>query len=805
MAIPRQEEARISLSVTGMTCAACARRVERALNKVPGVIQATVNLASEKATVQFDGRTADVGQLVESIRKAGYGVAPRRVELQIGGMTCAACAHRVERALNKVPGVLKSTVNLATERATVEVVDPSTATEELLEAVQEAGYEASRLDGDAPEAWEEQKRREHRRQVWSFATGAAISIPFLVQMVGDFTGDAQWMLPAWLQFALATLVQFGVGWRFIRGAFQALRGGSANMDVLVALGTLSAYLYSSALFVGGQEQGFYFETSVVVITLILLGKLLEARAKGRTTAAIRKLLDLQSPTAHLLRDGEWVEVPVEQVQVGDVLLVKPGEKVPVDGEVLQGESSVDEALLTGESMPVYKTVGDQVIGATINRHGALQIRALRVGKDTALAQIVRLMEEAQGSKAPIQGLADKISGIFVPIVIGIALLTLGITWWWAGFTAALVSAVAVLVIACPCALGLATPTAIMVGTGKGAERGILIKGAEHLQMLHEVEVLLLDKTGTITKGEPEVTDVRAFEGDVETLVRRVASAEQGSEHPLAQAIVRHAGDMGLVLADAEGFEAVPGHGITAMVEGVRLWVGNQRWLQQQGISFADHRREVEALEKEGKTVMLVAWEGRPAGYVAVADTVKDSSAQAIQALKEMGLRLVMMTGDNRRTAEAIARQVGIDEVMAEVLPEEKAARVQQERKKGRRVGMVGDGINDAPALAAADVGIAMGSGSDIAIEAADITLIRGDLLSLVEAIQLSKATVRKIKQNLGWAFGYNILLIPVAAMGLLSPILAGAAMAFSSVSVVLNTLLLNRWRPRLGTSHLLRA
>jgi Cu+-exporting ATPase len=725
----------------------------------------------------------------------------KKTTLNISGMTCAACANRVEKSLSRLEGVAEANVNLANEKATVIYDESKVDINMLIERVEKTGYGAREADDERME--EERKERERRyiRQRNAFLFGAAISVPFLVQMMGDFTGYNGLMMPASLQFILASLVQFTIGWRFIRGAYNALRGGSANMDVLVAMGTLAAYVYSTVLYLSGQREGFYFETSVIIITLIILGKLLEARAKGRTSEALKKLMGLEAKTAHVIRNGQTVDMPIEEVKVGDILLVKSGEKIPVDGEIIEGRTSIDESMLTGESMPVEKGKGDVVIGATLNTHGSIKIRATKVGKDTALSQIIRMVEEAQGSKAPIQSLADKVSGIFVPIVMGIAALTFIITYFVSGFSPALVSAVAVLVIACPCALGLATPTAIMVGTGKGAEHGVLIKGAEHLQMMQDVDAVILDKTGTITKGEPEVTDINAFGMDGDELLRLVASAEQASEHPLGKAVINGAKAKNLPLSDPRDYEALPGQGIQATIDGKRIFVGNKTLIEGQGVQLSPYLQEIEKLEEEGKTVMLVAEsqgeEGSTLlGYVAVADTVKETSRQAIHELKQLGIEVIMMTGDNERTARAIARQVGINRVLAEVLPEHKAEGVKRLKQEGKKVAMVGDGINDAPALAEADVGIAMGTGTDVAMEAADITLMRGDLLSIVDCIQLSNATMRKIKQNLAWAFGYNVLLIPVAAVGLLNPILAGAAMALSSVSVVTNTLFLNRWKPQ---------
>ncbi|MFO7262954.1 MAG: heavy metal translocating P-type ATPase [Bacillota bacterium] len=723
--------------------------------------------------------------------------APEKTVLAISGMTCAACANRVERALKKVDGVVAVYVNLANEKATVQYVPGQVDERQFIAAVEKAGYGAQVMRPADEAARRAARRRQELREWAAFWVGAVLSLPFLVQMVGDFAGWP-WMMPPWWQFALATVVQFTIGWRFLRGAYAALRAGSANMDVLVAMGTLAAYGYSTALLFSGHTHGFYFEASVLIITLILLGKRLEARAKGRTSEALNKLMQMQVKTAHVLRDGQVVDVPVDEVRAGDLLLVKAGEKIPVDGIVVEGRTMVDESMLTGESMPVTKQPGDVVVGATLNKHGSVTIRATRVGQDTVLAQIIRMVEEAQGSKAPIQDLADRIAGIFVPIVISLALVTFVVTWWFLGLTPAIIHAVAVLVIACPCALGLATPTAIMVGTGKGAQYGVLIKSAAHLQALHEVDAVILDKTGTITKGQPTLTDVVAV-GNVgrRQLLQWVASAEQPSEHPLARAIVEGALREGLVVQPAADFEAVPGKGIRATVGRETIYVGNMAWIEAQAVSLDAHRPAIEALVAQGKTVVLAARRGRLLGWLAVADTVKETSAQAVAELKHMGIEVYMLTGDNRRTAEAIAAQVGIESerVLAEVLPDEKANWVRKLQRQGKKVAMVGDGINDAPALAAADVGVAMGTGTDIAMEAADLTLMRGDLLALVASIQLSRATMRKIKQNLAWAFGYNVLLIPVAAVGLLNPVLAGAAMAFSSVSVVTNALLLNRWKP----------
>lgn len=718
-----------------------------------------------------------------------------KVTLAIEGMTCAACSSRVEKGLRKVDGVIDANVNLASEKATIFFDDTKTNAEQLIERVIKTGYDAAVYEAKSAEEEKAEKEQEYKAQREAFYIGAVISLPFLVQMIGDFTNNHQLMMPGWVQFVLATIVQFTIGWRFIRGAYNSLRGGSANMDVLVAMGTLSAYLYSTFLLFQGETIGFYFEASVVIITLIILGKLLEARAKGRTSEALKKLIGMQAKVAHVLKDGVMHDVPIEDVQVDDVIVVKAGEKIPVDGQVIEGRTNVDESMLTGESLPVTKEVGDTVIGSTINKHGSITMKATKVGKETALAQIIQMVDEAQGSKAPIQNFADKVSSVFVPIVIGIAFVTFVVTYTIVGFTPALISTVAVLVIACPCALGLATPTAIMVGTGKGAEYGVLVKDSAHLQTMRTVDTIILDKTGTITKGHPEVTAVRPINVTEEAFVRMIATVEQTSEHPLAEAIMRYSQERGIIPKRVESFEALPGLGVTGRVDGQNVYIGNVKFMRQQDIDFDRFTNDMQSLEEKGNTVIMVAQGQRFIGYFSVADTVKETSRQAVQELKARGIDVIMMTGDNKHTANAIAKDVGINHVLAEVLPEHKANEVDRLKSEGKKVAMVGDGINDAPALAAADVGIAIGTGTDIAMEAADITLMRGDLLSIIDSIQLSEATIRKIKQNLGWAFGYNVVLIPVAAFGFLNPILAGAAMALSSVSVVVNTLFLNRWKP----------
>ncbi|MFS8665998.1 MAG: cadmium-translocating P-type ATPase [Limnochordales bacterium] len=791
-----------------MTCAACAARIEKGLSRLSGVQEANVNLAMERASVTFAPGQASPEAVVAKIRDLGYDVALERLQLSLVGMTCAACAARIEKGLNQLPGV-EATVNFGAEAAHVTYVPGLVSPEDLVRRVKELGYEAFLPTEGGQDAEKAAREAEIRRQRYLFGLSAVLSFPLLLSMIGHvFPSAGHGLLRAlgngWVQLALATPVQFYAGWQFYVDSYYNLKNRTANMSVLVALGTSAAYFYSLAavLFPHLGIDGLYFETSAILITLILLGKLLEASAKGRTSEAIKKLMGLAPKTARVLRDGVEVDVPIAQVQVGDRIVVRPGERIPVDGIVLEGRSTVDESMITGESMPVEKGPGDQVVGATINRHGTFTFEATRVGKDTALAQIIRVVEEAQGSKAPIQRMADVVSSYFVPAVVAVALLTFAA--WYAAtgdLTRALLNMTAVLVIACPCALGLATPTAIMVGTGRGAENGILFRGGEHLERTHQLDAVVLDKTGTITRGEPALTDVLPAPGFDETqLLAWVAAAEGGSEHPLAQAVVAAARQRQLPLPAVQDFQAVPGHGIRAVVDGKPVLVGNRKLMRDHGLDPAPLEDELARLEEDGKTAMIAAVDGRLAGIVAVADTVKETSAEAIGLLQKLGLRVLMITGDNRRTARAIARAVGIPEedVIAEVLPEEKAAWVRRLQEQGLRVGMVGDGINDAPALATADVGIAIGTGTDVAIEAADVTLMRGDLRGIVAAIRLSRATMGKIRQNLFWALVYNALGIPFAALGLLNPIIAGAAMAMSSVSVVTNSTLLRRFDPQAG-------
>ncbi|WP_176344181.1 heavy metal translocating P-type ATPase [Priestia aryabhattai] len=801
----KQKEA--TLQITGMTCAACSNRIEKGLKKIEGVKEANVNLALERSTIIFDPSKTSPQAFEEKIEKLGYGVVSEKAEFAITGMTCAACSTRIEKGLNKLEGVTKASVNLALETASVEYSPSQIDPQDITQRVEKLGYGA-KLKSEEKEEEQSYREKELSKQKGKFWFSFILSVPLLWAMVSHFTFTSFIPLPhmlmnPWVQLALATPVQFVVGKQFYIGAFKALRNKSANMDVLVALGTSAAYfysLYSSLKSLGSSAHTtqLYYETSAILITLILLGKLFEANAKGRSSEAIKKMMGLQAKTAVVVRDGAEIEIPVEEVQKGEVIFIKPGEKVPVDGEIIEGQSALDESMLTGESVPVDKSIGDKVIGATLSKNGFLKIKATNVGKETALAQIIKVVEEAQGSKAPIQRLADYISGIFVPIVVGIALLTFFVWYIWivpGEFAPALEKLIAVLVIACPCALGLATPTSIMAGSGRAAEFGILFKGGEHLEATHKIDTILLDKTGTVTNGTPELTDVRIAQGYEENeLLQLVASAERLSEHPLAQALVAGIKNKGIEIQDPLSFEAIPGHGVRATVQERELLVGTRKLMNQHKVNIDAALEEMTNLEREGKTAMLVALDGKYAGMLAVADTIKETSKEAVSRLKEMGLEVMMITGDNRQTAQAIAMQAGIEHVIAEVLPEGKAEEVKKLQQQGKKVAMVGDGINDAPALALADIGMAIGTGTDVAMEAADITLMRGDLMSIADAIEMSRKTISNIKQNLFWAMGYNTLGIPIAAVGLLAPWVAGAAMAFSSVSVVLNALRLQRVR-----------
>jgi len=841
----------VSFPIAGISCSNCASTLERKLSGIPGISHVSVNPASEKATVIFDPSAVREETIVRAIQEAGYDVILTRLELPVTGMTCANCSQAIERALKrKVPGVVRANVNLATERATVEFLPGEVKRQDIVKAIENAGYGVVEAPQRELEDYERLAReREASRQKHKLEIGAALAFPLLILSMGRDLGlFGQWAHLTWVNwlfFLLATPVQFYVGADYYVGAYKALRNRAANMDVLIAMGSSAAYVYSVfvtvALTVGylGWGSHVYYETAALIITLIKLGKLLEARAKVRTSEAIRKLMRLQPPTARVIRDNTEIEIPADEVRVGDIVLVRPGERVPVDGIVISGQSSLDESLLTGESMPVLKKPGSQVTGGTINKQGMFRFEATRVGAETALSQVVRLVQEAQASKAPIQRLADTVAGVFVPVVVLIAAITFFV-WWWAiglGFTPALIRTVAVLVIACPCALALATPTAIIVGTGRGAEQGILFRNAEALEHVRSLRVVVLDKTGTITRGQPSVTDlVHAIPPELlpvlqpvqdsagsqgpgqsqmapagktltpeQVLLRLAASAEAGSEHPLGEAIVNAAKEQRLPLSTPELFEAVSGSGIVATVDAHRVVVGNQSFLADLGIELNGLETEARRLQTEGKTVVWTALGTTALGLIAVADQVRSGSKEAVKSMQEMGLEVVMLTGDNWETAKAIAAEVGVTEVQAEIRPAEKAEQIKKlQEQYDHHVAMIGDGINDAPALAQADVGIAIGTGTDVAMETADITLMRPDLNLVPRAFALSQATLRTIRQNLFWAFFYNVLLIPIAAGVLypftvlpgflrsLHPAVAAFAMALSSVTVVLNSLLLKR-------------
>jgi Cu+-exporting ATPase len=815
--VEKTSSRRVAIKIEGMTCASCAGRVEKALAGERGVMRAEVNLASEKALVEFDPRLTGVDDLARRIKELGYRPRLEKVTFGVEGMNCASCAGRVEKALRGVEGVVDAEVNLATERAAVTYDPEAAGYREMARAVESAGYRLlkSEVGPEAPDRERRRREREMRLLKANLIYSAVTAVIVLVlSMFGDrIPGIRELSLKARfiILFALATPVQFGPGLIFYRGAWKAARHLAADMNTLIAVGTTAAYLYSvlatfhpSFITGTGLELAVYYDAAVSIIALILLGRFLEARAKGRTSEAIRRLVGLKAKTARVIKEGGEVDVPVEEVRVGDLVLVRPGEKIPLDGVVVEGRSTVDESMLTGESMPVEKGPGDEVTGATINGNGAFTMRVTRVGEDTVLAQIIRLVEEAQGSKAPIQRLADRVASVFVPVVVGISLVTFAV-WWAVGpepaFNHALLNFVAVLVIACPCALGLATPTAIMVGTGKGAEMGILIKGGEVLERAGRIDTVVFDKTGTLTWGKPAVTDIVPLDGvGVEEVLALAAAVERGSEHPLAEAVLLEAESRGIAVPAAVDFRAFPGKGVAATVAGGRVLLGNAALMAESGLQTGILAEREEELSRQGKTVVWVADDGRLKGMLAVADSLKPTAKEAVRELQGLGMEVILLSGDRRATAEAVARKVGADRVLAEVLPAEKTAEIERLQAEGRVVAMVGDGINDAPALARADVGFAVGSGTDVAVETSDVTIISEDLCRVAGAVRLSRQTVRVIKENLFWAFVYNVVGIPVAAGVLypawgilLNPIYAAAAMAFSSVSVVSNSLRLRRF------------
>jgi Cu+-exporting ATPase len=823
----KEKKKRIVLDIGGMHCATCAQTIEKRLPKLKGIIYATVNFAAEKAIIDYNPDVVDQKAIEDAIAEVGYRVIHQSVTLKISGMHCAVCAQTIEKALNQKEGVYKAVVNFALETATVEYNPAQISLEGIKKAIRDVGYGVIEPEGGVEDAEQRERDREIRTLKIKLAFSAAVTIPVVIYSNWRFLPFTLPTLPIdnfipLLLFVLATPVHFIVGHSFFVGAYKALRNRNPNMDVLVAIGTSAAYFYSVYVTFSGQGK-LYYTTAVSLMTFLILGKLLEAIAKGRTSAAIRKLMGLRAKTARVVRDSEEMEIPVEDVQVGDIVVVRPGEKIPVDGVVIEGYSGVDEKVITGESIPVEKREGDPVVGATINKTGVLKFKATKVGADTVLAQIIKLVENALGSKAPIQRLVDVVSSYFVPAVM-IAATAAFIVWYLLlmDFIFALTVFIAVLIIACPCAMGLATPTAIMVGVGKGAENGVLIKSGEALETAHKLQAIVFDKTGTLTKGEPEVTDIVAISSLVgnpssvskveklgeEELLRFAAVAEKNSEHPLGEAIVRRARERHLEVVDPEFFNALPGYGVEVKHDNKSVLLGNRKLMEKNKVSIAQVEEKMKALEEDGKTAMLVAVDGEAAGLIAVADTLMEYSVEAVRTLQKMGLEVIMITGDNERTAKAIARQVGVNRVLAEVLPEDKASEIKRLQDEGKIVAMVGDGINDAPALAQANIGIAVGSGTDVAMETGDIVLVKNDLRDVVISIQLSRATMAKIKQGLFWAFAYNTALIPLAAgilypfMGvLLDPIFAAAAMATSSVSVVTNASLLKRFKPKLENQN----
>lgn len=773
------------VKVDGMTCQACSTRVEKVLNKNEKIHSATVNLLQGIATIEAtDSLTPD--EIKEDVQSAGYSLREKDFQFGIEGMTCQACSTRVEKALQKLP-VLESSVNLLQNKGYVKAYEGIVTEDDIRKTVEDAGYKATFEIVNPSEQQDKELKELKRDLIFSMI----FTIPFWIEMVFMILGKHTFLMNGYFQLILATVVQFGIGKRYYVGAYHSLKGGGANMDVLIAMGTSAAYFYSIYHVIVGVPH-YYFESAATIITLILLGKYFEKRAKSRTTDAINKLMELQAKSAVVIRDEKEMEIPIDEVKIGDIVVVKPGEKIPVDGIVVKGKTTVDESMITGEPIPNEKTIDDEVIGATINKNGSIRFRATKVGKDTVLSQIVKLVEDAQGKKAPVQALADKVSGVFVPTVIGIAALTFVVTVLITkNFETALINCVSVLVIACPCALGLATPTAIMVGTGKGAENGILIKSGEHLETSNEIQAIVLDKTGTITKGTPEVTEIVTYDISEEKLLQIAKSLEKSSEHPLGDAVVTYAKQIEAI--EPEHFESITGKGITGILNGTSYFVGNRKLLLENQIAMNDEET-MDKFQSKGKTPLLVADEERLLGIIVVEDSIKETSVEAICELKAMDVDVYMITGDSKKTAQVIADQVNIDHVVAEVLPEDKSKEVENLRKEGKKVAMVGDGINDAPALAAADIGIAIGTGTDIAMEASDITIINGDLKKVPLMMRLSRCVMRTIKQNLFWAFFYNIIGIPIAAFGFLNPMIAGAAMAFSSVTVVTNSLRLKKFR-----------
>jgi len=791
--MPSQET---TMPIEGMTCATCSTRIEKVLSRLPGVESAQVNLANEKANVRFDSDRVGADEVVEAIEKAGFSVPATSVRLNITGMTCATCSARIEKVLRKQPGVASAQVNLASEVATVAFIPGVSSEAKLIEAIEKAGYGAARAPTEAAQREEAERleRRSARREQLLLAGTALLALPLLLPALIALVGPDV-MLPGYVQLALATPVQFISGARFYRGAFAALRGGSANMDVLVVLGTGAAYALSLYLLFTGAPH-LYFDGAAVVITLVMLGKWLEGRAKRSTRSAVRALMALKPETARVLRDGREITIPSDAVGRGEVVVVKPGERVPVDGTIVEGESQLDEALITGESLPVARGVGDDVPGGAINGDGLLQVEATNVGEASVLSRIIALVENAQATKPPIQRTVDKVAAVFVPAVVAIALISL-VGWLLAGSstTSAIVTAVSVLVIACPCALGLATPTAIMVGTGAAARAGILIRDVEALERTKHVNVVVFDKTGTLTRGEPEVARIVATDGDEDALLALVASAQGGSEHPLARAVLDEARTRGVTTSRPKEFKALPGRGLEAVVDERPILVGSERLMRERALDMSAHSAQAVELESQGMTVMWVAEGTQLLGLLAVADQARAGAKEAIARLTKLGIETVMLTGDNARSAKRIAEELGIARVIAEVLPEDKAAQIEALKGAGKVVAMVGDGVNDAPALAAADVGFAMASGTDVAMQAAGVTLMRPEPGLVADALDVSRATSRKITQNLFWAFCYNVIGLPLAALGLLNPMIAGGAMAMSSVSVVTNSLWLRRFQP----------